>query len=172
MNLDGVGTNHCLRKPHLNVQIPRRPHVHLDSSAFVTDPDLVRSLQKESISIAGDRDRVLFYQGEEPTGLYILHRGSATLSIRCRERRIDIKVQTTAPSLVGLPSLMDGAPHAFTAVAHGGAELSFVDRNNFACMIESDTLLSLQALGALVAEMAFTSRAILDQIQVEAENAA
>jgi CRP-like cAMP-binding protein len=123
--------------------------VHLDSSAFVTDPDLVRTLQKESISIAGDRDRdrVLFYQGEEPTGLYILHRGSATLSIRCRERRIDIKVQTTAPSLVGLPSLMDGAPHAFTAVAHGGAELSFVDRNNFACMIESDTLLSLQAAG-------------------------
>jgi CRP-like cAMP-binding protein len=101
-----------------------------------------------------------------------LHRGSATLSIRCRERRIDIKVQTTAPSLVGLPSLLDGAPHPFTAVAHGGAELSFVDRNNFACMIESDTLLSLQALGALVAEMAFTSRAILDQIHLEAENAA
>src|ERR1035437_10864170 len=96
MNLDGVGTNHWLRKPHLNVQIPRRPHVHLDSSAFVTDPDLVRSLQKESISIAGDRDRVLFYQGEEPTGLYILHRGSgAPPPPRLPPARAHTNTQTT-----------------------------------------------------------------------------
>ena len=46
--------------------------VQFDPSAFVADSELVEALEKRSLPFPCGEDRVLFRQGEPPTGLYIL----------------------------------------------------------------------------------------------------
>jgi CRP-like cAMP-binding protein len=124
--------------------------------------------QNHSVPLSCDRDRVLFYQGESPAGLYILSKGSATLSWSGPDRQFDITLQTTLPSLIGLPSLMQGDPHSFTLIAHSGAKLSFVTLYNFALMVEFDQFLALRSLQALKDETRAARRASFDQFNGEA----
>jgi hypothetical protein len=56
------------------------------SSAFVADPELTKELERLSKPIALGLDRVLFHQGDAPTGVYILSKGAATLTRRFVEK--------------------------------------------------------------------------------------
>ena len=136
--------------------------MHIESSAFITDPSLVQIFQNQSVSLPCDRDRVLFFEGESPSGLYILSRGSATLSWGGPEGQFDIILQVTAPSLIGLASLMDGEPHSFSLIVHRGATVSFVTLSNFAILVEFNQFLALSALRALTSETRSVHGAIFD----------
>lgn len=146
--------------------------MQIDSSAFITDPSLVRVFQNKAVSLPCDRDRVLFFEGEPPTGLYILSRGSATLSWTGPDGQFDVTLQTTTPSLLGLPSLMEGEHHMYSVIAHSGAKIGFVSLYNFALMIEFDQFLALRSLQAVNAKTRSTQRAIFDQLDTGARNAA
>ena len=59
----------------------------LDSSAFVAAPELLQVLEGHSTAISCGGDRVLFSQGDAPTGVYILSRGATTLTMTSPHRR-------------------------------------------------------------------------------------
>lgn len=143
--------------------------MQLDSSAFVTDPDIVQRLQGLSSAVRCDQDRVLFRQGESPTGLYILHEGAANLTTRSRDGKFAICLQTTAATLLGMPSVFSRQPHSFTAVARQGALLSFINSDELSGLIHSDPPLHLKVLHTLAAEAEFARMTILDQVCVGAE---
>ena len=138
--------------------------MQLDSSAFVTYPELVLAFLKLADALPCEPDCVLFRQGEVPTGLYILHEGAATLSTNSFGGEFAISLQTTAGSLLGLPSVLGREPHQLTAIAHGGARLSFISSDDFASLIQSDPLLSRKILEVLAEEVQFTRRAVLNEI--------
>jgi CRP-like cAMP-binding protein len=138
--------------------------VQLDRSAFVSYPELLLAFLKLADALPCEPDSVLFRQGEVPTGLYILHEGAATLSTNSIGSEFAISLQTTAGSLLGLPSVLGREPHQMTAIAHAGARLSFISSGDFASLIQSDPLLSRKILEVLAEEVQFTRRAVLSEI--------
>ncbi len=81
----------------------RRPNVQLDPSAFLADPELIQALEKRATPFVCDEDRVLFRQGDLPTGLFIIHKGEATLSMNPGASENIFSCQATAGSVLGLP---------------------------------------------------------------------
>ena len=134
----------------------------LDSSAFVAAPELLQVLEGHSTAISCGGDRVLFNQGEAPTGVYILSQGAATLTMTSPAREEVVVVEVGSGSLLGLPGLIGNVPYTLSAVAHTGAEVRFVSRDEFTSLIQSDPRLGLKILAVLAAEVSSARRAILE----------
>src|ERR1035437_5790452 len=110
---------------------PRRPSVKLDPSAFVADAELIQALEEQSSSILCGCDRILFRQGDVPTGLYILSRGEVTLTMSAPNGDELMSIQAIPGSLLGLPGLIGNEPYTLAAIARKDAELHFVSRDEF-----------------------------------------
>jgi CRP-like cAMP-binding protein len=127
--------------------------VKLDPNAFVADPELIHALEKHSTAIPCGGDRVLFQQGEIPVGLYILHQGETTLTMTSPSGQQVMQIQARAGSLLGLPGVIGNQPYTLTAIAHSGAELNFLPRDEFTSMMQADPLVALKILEVLAAEV-------------------
>ena len=132
----------------------------LDPSTFVADPVLIQALEEQSSSIVCCSDRILFRQGDIPTGLYILCKGEVTLSMSTPARADLIPIQATAGSLLGLPGLIGNEPYTLTAVARKDAELRFVSRDDFINLMQNSPRLALKVLEVLAAEVRSARQAI------------
>ena len=51
----------------------------VDPLEFVAEPDLIRSLWLHAIPLDCSEGRKLFLQGDDPSGLFVLHSGDATM---------------------------------------------------------------------------------------------
>jgi CRP-like cAMP-binding protein len=140
-----------------------RPHLQLDPSAFVADPELIRALELGSTPTTCGGDRVLFHQGDAPAGLYILDEGEATLTMDTPAGKPLISVQAQAGSLLGLPGLIGNEPYTLTATARTGAKISFISRDRFTSQMSSDPMLALKILQVLAAEVRSARRAMADR---------
>jgi CRP-like cAMP-binding protein len=135
----------------------------LDSSAFLADPELIEALGIRSVPITCGADRILFHQGEAPQGLYILQQGEVTLTMDSASGATIISSRATSGSLLGLPGLIGNEPYTLTAVAHNGARLGFVSRDEFTGLMQTNPLLSLKVLQVLAAEVRSARHVILDR---------
>jgi CRP/FNR family transcriptional regulator, cyclic AMP receptor protein len=127
--------------------------LNLDSSAFVADQELIEALEKRSAPVICEEDRVLFLQGEPPTGLFLLRSGRATLAMDSPVGDPIMCIPVSAGSVLGLPALIGNQPYSLTAKAYKGASLSFVAKEDFASMMVSQPSLSLSILRVLAAEV-------------------
>ena len=134
----------------------------LDPSAFVAVPELIQALDRYSSAIKCGEDRVLFHQGDAPAGLYILNTGDATLSMTSLSGDSVVSIQAAAGSLLGLPSLIGNQPYTLTAIAHNGARLSYVTRDDFTMLMQAEPFLSLKILQVLAAEVRSARQALAD----------
>lgn len=125
----------------------------LDPTAFVADPELIEALEKRSTAIACDQDRVLFTQGDNPQGLYIIDRGETTLTMTSPTGEQLVSVQASAGSLLGLPGLIGNEPYSLTATARNGARLSFISRDEVTSLMRTAPALALKMLQVLAAEV-------------------
>ncbi len=132
----------------------------LDPSAFVADPELIQALEDHSPRIACGGDRVLFQQGDAPQGLYLLHKGVATLTMTSPAGDEVMRVQATPGSLLGLPGLIGNEPYSLTAIARKDAELCYITRDEFTNLMQSNPQLSLKVLRVLAAEVRSARQAI------------
>jgi CRP/FNR family transcriptional regulator len=129
------------------------------SSAFVADPELTQELERRSKPISLGSDRVLFHQGDAPSGVYILRKGAATLTRRFDDEAI-LSVQVGAGSLLGLPGVIGSKPYSLTAEAMEGAEVSLVTREDFVDLMQTEPLLSFQVLKVLAEEVRFARESL------------
>lgn len=127
--------------------------MNLDPSAFVADMALIQGLDKESSPLACREDRVLFRQGEDPVGLYILKSGVVTLTMNSPLGKELVSIQAAPGSLLGLPGLVGEQPYTLTATAHAGAQLGFVARETFTNLMRTDSSLAFKVLQILAAEV-------------------
>lgn len=137
-----------------------------DPSSFVCDPELIQQLQANSLPVFCGHTRILFGQGENPEGLYILRKGAVTLSNVSEGKEFRLLVQTTAGALLGLPSLFAHEPYPVTAIVHGGAEVCFVEHDELFACISAHPHLSAKILRVLAAEVNSVRQEILSQICV------
>lgn len=134
----------------------------LDPFAFVADPELIKALDRHSLPIVCEQDRILFHQGDAPAGLYILNAGDATLSMTSPGGDAIVSMDAIAGSLLGLPGVISNQPYTLTAIAHHGARLSYVCRDDFTALMQTEPLLSLKILQVLAAEVSSARRALVD----------
>lgn len=137
--------------------------MNLDPTAFLADPELILGLERKSTPISCSEERVLFRQGDDPTGLFILTSGEVTLTMSSPAGEEIVNVQAAPGSLLGLPGLIGNQPYTLTAIAHAGAEIGFLAHDGFADLMRTDPLLALKILQVLAAEVRSARSAILDQ---------
>lgn len=135
--------------------------VQYDPSAFVADPELLLALEKRSTPVACDTERLLFREGEDPVGLYLLKQGYATLRMESKGTDSTFTVLAPPGSLLGLPGLAGNQPYTLTAIAHAGAQVCFVPRKAFTALMQSEPALSLKILQVLAAEVRSARKAIV-----------
>jgi CRP-like cAMP-binding protein len=128
----------------------------LDPSAFVAEPDLIRVLWLHAIPLDFAEEHELFCQGDDPTGLYILHSGDVTMILE-NGGGVQVLAVSMAPgSILGLPALVSDEPYSMTAVARKGAVIGFVNRDDFSVLMLGEPLLALTILRVLAAEVRST----------------
>ncbi|HUX43821.1 MAG TPA: cyclic nucleotide-binding domain-containing protein [Terracidiphilus sp.] len=125
----------------------------LDSTAFLADHELVEALETRSTPVFCDTDRILFTQGEEPEGLFILQSGTATLSMTTPQGEEIMCIPIAAGSVLGLPGLIGNQPYSLTAIGMQGSTLRFVSREDFSHIIAEKPSLSMSVLRVLAAEV-------------------
>lgn len=106
-----------------------------------------------STPIACEEDRVLFRQGELPEGLFILHEGTAKLTMQSPLGEAVMEGVASAGSLLGLPGLIGNQAYSLTATALKGAKLSFVKREDFSSLMLTEPAMSVRVLRVLAAEV-------------------
>jgi CRP-like cAMP-binding protein len=129
------------------------------SSAFVADPDLIEELEKRATPVVVGADQVLFRQGDEPKGVFILRKGLARLTSRSDGDAI-LKVQAGPGSLLGVPAVVGGKPYSLTAEALDGAELSLLSCDNFVHLMHTEPALSFRVLQVLAEEVRFARESL------------
>ena len=134
--------------------------VNFDSSSFVAEKELIEALEKRSSSVVCAEQRLLFAQGADPKGLYILRSGRATLSMESPTGTVLLSISLHPGSLLGLPALIGNEPYTLTATAEAGAELAFVTREDFNSLMISDPTIAVRVLRVLAAEVRTARHAI------------
>ncbi len=148
-----------IRQVHIFDFAPERL-MQLDPTAFVADPELVKALSLRATPIACATDRVLFRQGDEPVGLYILQSGQAMLTMTAATGELILAFDTYSGSLLGLPGVVSGQSFTLTAVARAGAQVSFISLDQFKAFMQSFPLHAFKILQVLAAEVSAARRAI------------
>ena len=134
--------------------------MNLDSSAFVADQELIRALRERASAVECDHDRSLFRQGDEPTGLYILHSGEVTVTMESPSGDEVVSMRADPGSLLGLPGLVGNRGYSLSAYANKGAEISFVSREAFSELMLSEPKLAMMILRVLANEVRTARMAI------------
>ncbi len=129
------------------------------SSAFVADPELIEELEKRAKPIEVPANRVLFRQGDAPTGVYLIRKGVASLTSQSDGDAL-LDVQAGAGSLLGVPAVVGGKPYSLTAQALDGAEVSLLTCDEFVHLMHTEPTLSFRVLQVLAEEVRFAREAL------------
>lgn len=127
--------------------------MNLDASAFVAEPSLIESLKGRSRLVDCAHDRVLFCQGDEPAGLYILHSGAARVTMCDSGGERVVEFAAEPGSLLGLPAVVSNTVYSLAATAAAGAKVSFVPREEFSKLMLSEPGVAVMILRVLAAEV-------------------
>ncbi len=139
---------------------PGRMFVDLDPSAFLADPELICALAMRATPVPCDADTILFKQDDPPVGVYIIHQGQVSLSMKSPEGRSILSVQALPGSVIGLPGVISNEPYSLTVAARAGAHVSFINSADFFQLMHSDPRLSIKMLQVLAAEVRTARRAL------------
>src|SRR5215469_11115389 len=93
--------------------------------------DVLATLDEISSTAAYPPDAVLFVEGQEARGLFVICNGRVKLSIGSTEGKSIIVRVAEAGEIVGLPETISGKPYEVTAEALEPLQANFVPRNAF-----------------------------------------
>ena len=134
--------------------------MNFDSSAFVSEPKLLRELLEHAVPLDCSKGRILFRQGEIPYGLFILRKGKAVLTLESERGAVLIRTELAPGSILGLPALVSDKPYTMSAVAKRSAVVSYVTRKSFSALMLAEPSLAFEVLRVLAAEVQIARRAI------------
>lgn len=99
------------------------------------------------------RGQILFREGEEPRGVYLLHSGQADLVFAARNG--DAKTLRVADEgqLLGLSCVVSRRPHDCTATAKSACTAGFIDKDSFQRLLEQKPDLWLTVLQLISADL-------------------
>jgi len=104
---------------------------------------------------------VLFRQGDEPEGVYMVIAGKVRLIIRNPETQVITFDRPAEPgSLLGLPAVFADRPYSMTAEVLEDSEVAYIGRSRFLAMMQADNLLCMRCLQLLSDEVRIARGAI------------
>ena len=121
--------------------------------SFIADPKLFQALEQGSIPVPCSKGRILFNQGEDPVGLYLLKTGKASLIMKTDKGEEVIHLTVSAGSILGLPAIVSNQPCTLSAMAYHGPEVNFLARKDFEELIQAQPSLYPKVLEVLAAEV-------------------
>lgn len=89
------------------------------------------ALDAISTSATYPKDAILFVQGQEPRGVFIMCNGRAKLSVTAADGKTIIVRVTQPGELIGLPGTIAGKPYELTAEAMEPLQARFIPRDLF-----------------------------------------
>jgi CRP-like cAMP-binding protein len=128
--------------------------------SFVADGKLIRALVERSQPIPCTEDRILFNEGEDPIGLFILQSGEAVLLRHAETGNVVMCLRTSAGSLLGLPGVIGNEPYTLTAMARKDSEVGFVSREDFEELLIAEPSLYPKVLQLLATEVRTARQAL------------
>jgi CRP-like cAMP-binding protein len=134
--------------------------MNLDSSAFVADQELIQALRERARGVDCSYDRVLFHQGDEPTGLYLVLSGEIIMTMESLAGDEVVSLRADPGSLLGLPGLVGNTGYSLSAWARKGAEIGFVSRDDFSSLMLSKPNMGMLILKVLAREVRSARMAI------------
>ncbi|HXH37097.1 MAG TPA: Crp/Fnr family transcriptional regulator [Thermoanaerobaculia bacterium] len=81
--------------------------------------------------------RTLFYEGEEPRGVYVIHSGIVDLIFSAKDGRAKALNEGRPGQIIGLSSVFSHRPHDYTATVRTTSNLGFVDDATFHRLLEN-----------------------------------
>jgi CRP-like cAMP-binding protein len=130
-------------------------------SAPAAAQNLIDALSRYAIPLPCGHDRILFLQGDEPTGVYLLWSGRAALSMTSIYGKDVLRMNVGPGTILGLPGAISDKPYSLTAVAESGAEVGFIASHRFNAIISADPSLSFKVLQLLATEVQNARRAVV-----------
>ena len=127
--------------------------MQLDPSSFVAVSELVDALSGCAVPVNCTGYRILFRQGESPVGLYVVHSGAVTITMKDRFGAVLSRARVEPGSLLGLPAVIANVPYSLSAEASAGANVSLVPQKDFARLMLTEPGLAIKVLQVLAAEV-------------------
>jgi len=93
--------------------------------------------------------RVLFEEGEQPEGVFIVHSGTVDLLYRSRSSELRRLNRVSAGNILGLSSVVSHGPHDYSARVRTRSKLGFIDRDAFLHTLEENPPMWLSVLRLL-----------------------
>jgi len=139
---------------------PARPDLHCEhcqsrnKGLFCTlAAPAVRDLDRHKVANHYRRRQVLFYEGQNPSGLYCVSSGKVKLYKTGADGRSLIVRMASAGELVGYRALFSGEPYHATAEMIEEGDVCFVDKQSIFDLVARDPGLALRALKLLSHEL-------------------
>ena len=121
--------------------------------SFKVDTELETKLLGKARNISMQAGALLFNQGDAVTGVYILSKGRARLTLHSADGRIHLEEIVGRGGLLGLPAAISGTPYSLTAEVLSDSELAFLSREELVRLMQSDVSLSLKLVELLSQEV-------------------
>ncbi len=121
--------------------------------SFKVDVELETKLLGKAKNITKQAGALLFNQGDAVTGVFILNKGRARLTLRSPDGKIHLEEIVGRGGLLGLPAAISGSPYSLSAEVLSDAELAFLTREELVGLMQSDVSLSLKLVELLSQEV-------------------
>jgi CRP-like cAMP-binding protein len=121
--------------------------------SFKVDAELESKLLGNARNISKQAGALLFSQGDAVTGIFILSKGRARLTLRSADGKIHLEEIVGRGGLLGLPAAISGTPYSLTAEVLSDSELAFLSREELVSLMQSDVSLSLRLVELLSQEV-------------------
>jgi CRP-like cAMP-binding protein len=92
---------------------------------------------------------ILFEEGDQPRGIYVVHSGSIDLLFQARTRELKPVRSAAVGEILGLDSVVSCRPHDYTARVVTACKLGFIDKESFTQMLDASPDLWLTVLRLL-----------------------
>ena len=122
------------------------------ASALDSHSELAPALQQMGTAVVSPRGTLVFQQGQQPTGVYVLLKGKVRLARDCSDGH---RTQRTVGRghILGLLATVSDQPYLKTAEAVEDSEFAFVDRNLVMSLLNRRPDFWLQAVAVVQDEL-------------------
>jgi len=127
-------------------------------------PTVLRSLDGASYHSVMPPDAVLFVEGQNPRGVYVLCSGKVKLSTTSKEGKVLILKHADAGEVLGLSAAISGTNYEMTAETCTPCQLNFISRQDLMALLQSESEMGVHAALSLSREFQGAYRDIHDLV--------
>jgi len=92
---------------------------------------------------------ILFNEGDQPRGIYLIHSGAIELLLRDRNGEWKRMRSASSGDILGLESVVSHRPHEYTARAFSSCELGFIEKESFLRVLDESPAIWFSVLRLL-----------------------